>query len=110
MIVALVLAVLQFCGTTAHVDTAQLAIIFGGDGGAMVIGTLLILTFFAPEGSKFRHGALRWGLLVIGAAAFVDTASTWWRARTDLGVIPFGEIEGVGLSDPSKLAEAGWSP
>jgi hypothetical protein len=110
VVIALALGVLQFVGTTARVDTAQLAITFGGDGGAMVVGTLLILTFFAPEGSKFRHGALRWGLLVIGAAAFVDTASTWWRARTDVDVIPFGEIEGVGLSDPSKLAEAGWSP
>lgn len=110
VIVALVLGVLQFAGTTSRVDTAQLAITFGGDGGAMIIGTLLILTFFAPEGSKLRHGALRWGLLVIGAAAYVDTASTWWRARSDRGVIPFGEIEGVGLSDPSRLAEAGWSP
>ncbi len=110
VVAALVLGVLQFLGTTSRVETAQLAITFGGDGGAMVIGTLLILTFFAPEGSKLRHGALRWGFLVIGAAAYVDTASTWWRARTDRGEIPFGEIEGVGLSDPSKLAEAGWSP
>ncbi|CAN5865044.1 hypothetical protein BH11MYX3_BH11MYX3_02420 [soil metagenome] len=108
--VAVALGILQFLGTTARVESAQTAITFGGDGGAMVIGTLLILTFFAPSGSKLRQGALRWGLLVIGAAAYTDTAMTWWRARGDHDLIPFGEIEGVGLSDPSKLSETGWSP
>ena len=110
IVIALALGALQLIGTTSQLDTAHVAITFGGDGGAMVIGTLLIATFFAPAGSKLRAGGLRWGLLVIGAAAYVDTAMTWWRARGDHELIPFGEIEGVGLSDPSKLAEAGWNP
>jgi hypothetical protein len=83
---------------------------FGGDGGAMVIGTALMATFFAGRDTQLYRGALRWGFLVIGAAAFVDTFATWWTARTDPTVIPFGEIEGVGLSDPSKLKDVyGWS-
>ena len=103
----LALALLQFAGTRAEVDAAQAWIIFGGDGGAMVIGTLLIASFFIP---KLREHGLRWGLLAIGAAAFVDTFATWWAARSDSDVIPFGEIEGVGQSDPSKLQEVyGWS-
>ncbi|HET9991871.1 MAG TPA: hypothetical protein VFQ65_25255, partial [Kofleriaceae bacterium] len=103
----LALAALQFAGTRAPVDEAQAWITFGGDGGAMVIGTLLIACFFV---AKLREHGLRWGLLVIGAAAFVDTFATWWSARSDIDVIPFGEIEGVGLSDPSKLQEVyGWS-
>jgi len=103
----LALALLQFAGTRAEVDAAQAWIIFGGDGGAMVIGTLLIASFFIP---KLREHGLRWGLLAIGAAAFVDTFATWWAARCDSDVIPFGEIEGVGQSDPSKLQEVyGWS-
>ena len=103
----LALALLQFAGTRAPVDDAQAWITFGGDGGAMVIGTLLIACFFVD---KLREHGLRWGLLVIGAAAFVDTFATWWAARSDPDVIPFGEIEGVGLSDPSKLQEVyGWS-
>ncbi|MCX5743249.1 MAG: hypothetical protein NT062_12215 [Proteobacteria bacterium] len=110
VVVALGLGALQLLGTTRSVDAAHVAITYGGDGGAMVIGTLLVLAFFAPEGSKLRAGALRWGLLVIGAAAYVDTAMTWWRARSDHDLIPFGEIEGVGLSDPSRLSEAGWTP
>ncbi len=73
----------------------------------MILGTLLMMAFFVP---KLAEHGLRWGLLVIGAAAFVDTFATWWSARSDPDVIPFGEIEGVGLSDPSKLSEVyGWS-
>jgi hypothetical protein len=89
---------------------AQTLITFGGDAGAMVIGTALMTTFFAGRDTQLYRGALRWGFLVIGAAAFVDTFATWWTARDDPRVIPFGEIEGVGLSDPSKLRDvAGWS-
>jgi hypothetical protein len=96
------LAAVQFVGTTAPVVTAQMWIIFAGDGGAMVLGSLLVMSFFVP---KLAEHGLRWGLLAIGAAAFVDTFATWWTARHDSDVIPFGEIEGVGLSDPSKLSE-----
>jgi hypothetical protein len=110
VILALVLGVLQLAGTTAPPETASLAITFGGDAGAMIIGTGLMLCFFVPAGSKLRRGALRWGLLVIGAAAYVDVAMTWYRSRSDEDAIPFGIIEGVGLSDPAKLLEAGWEP
>lgn len=91
-------------------DRAHEAIIFGGDAGAMVLGTLLMATFFVGPESPLRVNQLRWGFLVIGAAALVDTFSTWWTARSNPDVIPFGEIEGVGLSDPSKLDEVyGWT-
>ena len=101
------LALLQLIGTQADPTTAQVWITFGGDAGAMVLGTLLMASFFIP---KLAEGGLRWGLLAIGAAAFVDAFATWWAARTDPDVIPFGEIEGVGLSDPTKLVEDhGWT-
>lgn len=99
------LAVCQLIATTAAATTAQMWITFGGDAGAMVLGTGLMLGFFVGPDSRLRDGGLRFGLLGIGAAALVDTVSTWWTARTDPDVIPFGEIEGVGLSDPSKLDE-----
>ena len=90
--------------------SAQMIITFGGDAGAMVLGTAAMLAFFSGPGTKLRGGGLRYGFLGIGAAALVDTFSTWWTARTGRDVIPFGEIEGVGLSDPSKLDEQfGWS-
>jgi len=110
VLIAIAGGLAQFFGTTSRLGTAATAITFGGDAGALVIGTLLMLTFFAAEGSKLRAGQLRWGLLVIGAAAYVDVAMVWWRAKQDHDHIPFGEIERVGLSDPSKLLEEGWSP
>ncbi|MDB4965311.1 MAG: hypothetical protein JWN44_1000 [Myxococcales bacterium] len=89
---------------------AQALVTFGGDGGAMVLGTLLMASFYVDRDTYIRRNALRWGFLVIGAAAFTDTFATWWQARRDYDVIPFGEIEGVGLSDPSKLVDVyGWT-
>jgi hypothetical protein len=109
--IGLVLGTLQLVGTgMTSTTTAHTAITFGGDAGAMILGTLLVLCFFVPVGSRLRKGGLRWGLLAIGAAAFVDTAATWWTARHDVDAIPFGEIEGVGQSEPSKLVNAhGWT-
>ena len=105
----LVLAVLQFAGTTSSTDTAFTAFTFGGDAGAMVLGSLLMIAFFVGPASRLRAGGLRFGLLGIGAAGLVDTLAMWWSARRDPDVIPFGEIEGVGQSDPSKLVEVhGW--
>ena len=76
----------------------------------MVLGTLLMGTVFSGEQSWFRRGALRWGLLVIGAAAFSDVAFVWWSARRDPGEIPLGQLEGAGLSDASVLVEThGWT-
>lgn len=78
-------------------------IVWSGDGGCMVLGTVLMLSFYAPKTSQIRVGWLRWGFLVIGAAAFADGLATWWAARTDREAIPFGENEGRGLSDPTVL-------
>jgi hypothetical protein len=109
--IGVALAALQFLGTLATSATrAHEAITFGGDAGAMVLGTLLMLTFFTGPESRLRTNHLRWGFLVIGAAALVDTSATWISARANTDAIPFGEIEGVGLSDPSKLQEVhGWT-
>ncbi len=101
-IAGIALAIVQLAGMNASVDDAHAWITFGGDGGAMILGTLLMMSFFVP---KLAEHGLRWGLLAIGAAAFIDTFATWWSARSDPDVIPFGEIEGVGLSDPSKLSD-----
>jgi hypothetical protein len=83
-------------------------IVFGGDGGALVLATILMATFYAPRESKlYRSWGLRWGLLVIGALSFMYVYHSWSGPYED---IPFGEIEGVNLSDPSLLTEMyGWS-
>jgi hypothetical protein len=83
-------------------------IIFGGDGGALVLATILMTAFYAPSDSVlYKSWGLRWGLLAIGAPAFMLVFRTWSGPIEDL---PFGEIEGVNLSDPSLLTVMyGWS-
>jgi hypothetical protein len=87
---------------------AEALIIFFGDGGAMVLATILMATFYAPrESALYKSWGLRWGLLFVGALSFMHVFLLWTGPFEDL---PFGEIEGVNLSDPSLLTEMyGWS-
>lgn len=87
---------------------AEAMIIFFGDGGALLLATLLMATFYAPRESKlYRSWGLRGGLLAVGAVSFVHVFLIWTGPLEDL---PFGEIEGVNLSDPSLLTEMyGWT-
>jgi hypothetical protein len=83
-------------------------IVFCGDGGALILATILMATFYAPRGSAlYENWGLRWGLLAIGALSFMLVFRLWTGPIEDL---PFGEIEGVNLSDPSLLTDMyGWS-
>lgn len=83
-------------------------IVFFGDGGAMVLATVLMATFYAPRESRlYKSWGLRWGLLAVGALSFMHVFLMWTGPLEDL---PFGEIEGVNLSDPSLLTEMyGWT-
>jgi hypothetical protein len=87
---------------------AGATIVFCGDGGAMVLASILMATFYAPrESALHKSWGLRWGLLVIGALSFMHVFLLWTGPFADL---PFGEIEGVGPSDPSLLTVMyGWS-
>jgi hypothetical protein len=87
---------------------AGASIVFAGDGGALVLATILMATFYAPRESAIGQSwGLRWGLLAIGALSFLHVFLTYSGSIDD---IPFGEIEGVNLSDPSLLTEMyGWS-
>ena len=108
--VLLLMPVQLYCSFLLPARKAAAFIIWNGDAGCMLIGTLLMLSLYARKRSQIRVGWLRWGFLVIGAAAFADGFSTWWTARTDREVIPFGENEGRGLSDPTVLVfEQGFS-
>jgi hypothetical protein len=97
------LVVQMLCTFALHDSQATSFIIWSGDGGAMLIGTALMLSLYARRSSQLRIGWLRWGFLVIGAAAYADSFATWWAARDNLDAIPFGENEGRGLSDPTVL-------
>jgi hypothetical protein len=104
------LPVQLYCSFGLGERQATAFIIWSGDGGCLVLGTLLMLSLYARKQSQIRVGWLRWGFLVIGAAAWADGFATWWAARTDRDAIPFGENEGRGLSDPTVLVfEKGFS-
>jgi hypothetical protein len=104
------LGVLLVIGLVVPLNTMQMIGVFAGDAGALVFGTLLMLTVFLPDDARLSRGGLRWGFLVIGAAAYANVATAWFSAWRDPAEIPFGRIEGVGLSDPTRLVETwGWS-
>jgi hypothetical protein len=105
LLAAATLLVLQ---VVALSSPAESMIIFFGDGGALVLATLLMATFYAPRESRlYKSWGLRWGLLAIGALSFMHVFLLWRGPVEDL---PFGEIEGVNLSDPSLLTEMyGWT-
>ena len=104
--VGVVLLGLQAVGTLGlRPEQVLMLITFGGDGGCFVLGSLLMASFYVPTEHPLRTRQLRWGFLVIGAAAWMDAFKTWWTARRDEDAIPFGAIERVGLSDPSRLVE-----
>ena len=83
-------------------------IVFAGDGGALALATILMAMFYAPrESALYKSWGLRWGFLVMGALVFTHVFRSWSGSWEN---IPFGELEGVNLSDPSLLTEMyGWS-
>lgn len=89
-----------------HELYAKQLIIFGGDGGCFVLGSVLMLTMYARADHPMRAERLRWACLAFGALAFMDARATWFG---DVSAIPFGEDD-RGFSDPSVLTELyGWS-
>ena len=98
--------IVQFIFTARlYSDQAQQLIIFGGDAGCFVLGSILIATFYASRESAIYQNSLRWSFLVIGALAFMDAFAVWSHGVEN---IPFGENEN-GMSDPSVLTDLyGW--
>jgi hypothetical protein len=97
-------------GVLAPLHGATAFIVFSGDGGALILGAALMALSTLPDASRLSRGGLRWGYLVIGAGAFADVFHQWFAAWRDVAALPFGRIEGVGLSDATRLVEQhGWS-
>jgi hypothetical protein len=102
---AAALVLVLFCTLVLSPGKKQQLIVFGGDGGGLVLGTMLMLTVYAREEHPIRRDQLRWGLVAIGALAFMDVYAVW---SGPIDQLPLGESE-CGLSDPSVLTEVyGW--
>ena len=50
---------------------------FWGDGGAFVLSTILMMTFFARPEHPIARNQVRWGLLILGAIAFWSVYTRW---------------------------------
>jgi hypothetical protein len=106
VVAAAVLLLTLSCTLLLRAGQARQLITFGGDGGCLVLGSVLMLTVYAREDHPFRTERLRWALLILGALAFMDVYLVWSGPFDHL---PFGEDE-RGLSDPAMLTEEfGWS-
>lgn len=103
VLIAAFLLLMQGIGTFMVTERdAQQYILFGGDGGGMVLATLLMLSFYFGKGTQFYAGGLRWGFLGIGAAAFADMFMTWVRSANDRLEVPYG-LTGGEPTDSFKL-------
>jgi hypothetical protein len=89
--------------------TARMIVVFSGDGGGMILATLLMGSFFFGKRTQLYKGSLRWGFVVIGAAAFVDMYSTWVRGRRDHDAIPLGSQDGQDADPLVLVQEFGWT-
>ncbi len=89
--------------------TAHMWITFGGDGTGMILATLLMASFFFGKNTQLYKGSLRWGFVVIGAAAYVDMYATWWKSRSDESAIPYGTTGGMATDAMTLVDVHGWS-
>lgn len=110
MYAGIALIVLQAIATLIiKPDTATMFITFGGDGMGMILAVLLMASFYFGKNTQLYKGSLRWGFVVIGAAAFMDIFATWWRARGDEGAVPYGTTGGMATDSMTLVDVYGWS-
>ncbi len=70
----------------------------------LIVATLLMSSFYYGKDTGLYKGALRWGFVAIGAAAFVDIYSVWFSSLTDVANVPYGTTGGR-FTDSYKLIE-----
>lgn len=91
---------------------SEIAMIFAGCGGELILGTLLVVGFYYRLPDRMRWDFFRYPLLLAGAYAFGAAFSTWIRALHDTRAIPWGtgfggrDDEG---GDMNRLVDFGWS-
>jgi hypothetical protein len=103
----LVLFVLGNLQTEAH---AHLLFTFWGEGGAYVLSTVLMLTFYSRPNSPLTKNQVRWGLLILGAMAFWSVYMRWHGGFENIAQF-LEDTDDRGIpSDPRVLTLVyGWS-
>lgn len=72
---------------------ADMYIVMGGDAMGLILATILMSLFYVGKQTQLYKGALRWGFLGIGAAAFMNMYIPWWKK--DMSAIGYGLTGGI---------------
>jgi len=88
---------------------SQGLILFMGEGGAFVLSTVLMMTFYARSDSQLTRNQLRWALLILGAIAFCHVYRVWSGGFENIANI-LEDTDERGPSDMRQLMLTyGWS-
>ena len=90
-------------------ETADMLIIFGGDGMGMVLATFMMSTFYMGKETQLYKGSVRWGLLFWGAAAFMDMFMAWWQGQHDIARVGYGTTGGAFTDAYRLINEYAWN-
>jgi hypothetical protein len=60
----------------------------------MVLATFMMSTFYMGKETQLYKGAVRWGLLFWGAAAFMDMFMAWWEGQDNIARVGYGTTGG----------------
>ncbi len=77
VVVSAIVLVLVIAGNLQTDSHSRMLFTFWGDGGAYVLSTILMLTFYARPDSPISRNQVRWGLLLLGAMAFCSVYTRW---------------------------------
>jgi hypothetical protein len=103
------LFVLLILGNLQSDSRADMIIVFWGEGGAFVLSTVLMLTFYSRPDSPLTRNQIRWALLLMGAMAFWSVYSTWAGGFENIANI-LEDTDERGPSDQRRLMlDYGWS-
>jgi len=108
VVVTAAVVVLLIAGNTRTEFQAQGLITFGGDAGSFVVATIMMATFYARPESAMVRKQVRWGLLLLGAIAFMDTYATWAGGFEKI-VSWIDDLDERGATDLAQLTQMyGW--
>jgi len=91
--IAMVFLVQVYGTFVITLSKANMFITLGGDALGLVLSALLMSLFYVGKDTQIYKGALRYGFLGIGAAAFMDMFLPWWKK--DISAIGYGLTGGI---------------
>ena len=110
VVVCAAILVLFVVGNLQTESHAHLLITFWGEGGAYVLSTVLMLTFYARPESPITRNQVRWGLLILGAMAFWSVYMRWSGGFENIAQF-LEDTDGRGIPSDMRVLNLvyGWS-